>query len=132
MSNREAVPESAAADSVPLTRGPSPPVRTLVKLVSLSAIGALLFVFHGLSFHLTPWSQAIINGIVKYGYPTDGQRDTTVVLFREDNLRALNESYPVSYERHAEILEALSVYGPRAVFVDFAFVDRRSPDDVEP
>jgi len=130
VSNRDVMAETAAVDSMPSPRSPSPLVRTLVKLVSLSAVGALLFVFHGISFHLTPWSQAIINGIVKYGYPTDGQRDTTVVLFREDNLRTLNESYPVSYERHAEVLEALSVYGPRAVFVDFAFIDTRSPADV--
>lgn len=130
MSNPPSDVPSAAAVSPPVPKGPSPLVRTVVKLVSLSAIGALLFVFHGLSFHLTPWSQAIINGIVKYGYPKDGQTDTTVVLFREENLRALNEAYPVSYERHAEVLEALSVYGPRAVFVDFAFIDRRSPADV--
>jgi hypothetical protein len=56
--------EAAAVDSMPSPRGSSPLVRTLVKLVSLSAVGALLFVFHEISFHLTPWSQAIINGIV--------------------------------------------------------------------
>ncbi len=90
--------------------GPSPTVRTIVRLLALSAIGALLFVFHGISLHLTPWSQAIINGIVKYAYPTTGQDDTTVVLFRERNLRELNEAYPVSYDRHADVLEALSLY----------------------
>ena len=105
--------------------------RTLVRFAILSAIGGVLFVFHGISFHLTPWSQAIINGIVKYGYGDAGQADTTVVLFREENLQALDESYPVSYERHAEVLEALSVYRPRAVFVDFAFVDKRRREDVE-
>jgi hypothetical protein len=118
-------PGEVAADVV--AGGPSPTVRTIVRLLALSAIGATLFVFHGISMHLTPWSQAIINGIVKYAYPTTGQDDTTVVLFRERNLRELNEAYPVSYDRHADVLEALSLYGPRAVFVDFAFVDRR-PD----
>ncbi len=85
--------------------------------------------FHGISLHLTPWSQAIVNGIVKYAYPPNGQHDTTVVLFREENLAELAESFPVSYARHAEVLEALSVYAPRAVFVDFAFIDARSPED---
>jgi len=118
-------PLSAAAG------GPSPLLRTLVQFVGVSMLGAFLFVFHGISLHLTPWSQAIVNGIVKYAYPTRGQDDTTVVLFREDNLRDLKESYPVSYERHAEVLEALSVYEPAAVFVDFAFVDARSADEVK-
>ena len=85
--------------------------------------------FHGISLHLTPWSQAIVNGIVKYAYPPTGQIDTTVVLFREENLAELAESFPVSYARHAEVLEALASYGPRAVFVDFAFIDARSPED---
>ena len=110
--------------SVP--RLPAPLTRILVRLGVLVLIGALLFVFHGIRTYLTPWSQAIINGIVKYIYPADGQAETTVLLFREDNLRVLKESYPVSYPRHAEILDALSVYQPRAVFMDFVFVDRRA------
>jgi CHASE2 domain-containing sensor protein len=103
--------------------------RALAQFLFLSAIGVVLFMFHGISLHLTPWSQAIVNGIVKYAYPPDGQDDTTVVLFREENLAELAESFPVSYARHAEVLEALSVYRPRAVFVDFAFIDARSPED---
>jgi CHASE2 domain-containing sensor protein len=103
----------------------------LVRFIVLSAIGAGLFVFHGIAFHLTPWSQTIINGIVKHIYPPDHQEDMTVVLFREENLRQFKEPYPVSYERHAEVLEALSTHAPRAVFVDFAFIDPRPPKEVK-
>jgi CHASE2 domain-containing sensor protein len=113
---------SAPDHPVPPASQPSPAVRTLARFAALWIIGALLFVFHGISLHLTPWSQAIVNGIVKYGYPTRGQADTTVILFTEENLKNLQESYPVRYERHAEVLEALAAYQPRAVFVDFAFV----------
>ena len=60
----------------------------------------------------------------------DRPADTTVVLFREENLAELGESFPVSYARHAEVLEALASYGPRAVFVDFAFIDARSREDI--
>jgi CHASE2 domain-containing sensor protein len=130
-SQEEPIPGSAAAESDPLGRGPSSRVRLLIRFIALSAIGGLLFVFHGISLHLTPWSQAIINGIVKYSYRTTGQDDTTVVLFREENLRDLNESYPVSYRSHADVLEALAAYKPRAVFVDFAFVDRRSKAEID-
>ncbi len=110
-------------------RRPGAATRAIAQFLFLSAIGMLLFMFHGISLHLTPWSQAIINGIVKYAYPATGQLDTTVVLFREENLAELGESFPVSYARHAEVLEALASYGPRAVFVDFAFIDARSPED---
>lgn len=121
-----AVVEAAPAG----TRRPGPAVRALAQFLFLTGIGVVLFVFHGISLHLTPWSQAIVNGVVKYAYQADGQHDTTVVLFREENLAELSESYPVSYARHAEILEALSVYEPRAVFVDFAFIDARPPEDL--
>src|SRR5262245_28769629 len=91
-------------------------------------IGYAFFVFHGLSFHLPPWSQAFINAIVKYTYGHAGQRDTTVVLFREDNLKHLDVQYPVPYRVHAQVLEALASYRPRAVFIDFAFIDAREDD----
>lgn len=121
---------SAVIDSAPVgVRRPGPAARALAQFLLLSAVGVVLFMFHGISLHLTPWSQAIVNGIVKYAYPPKGQIDTTVVLFREENLAELAESFPVSYARHAEVLEALAVYGPRAVFVDFAFIDARSPED---
>jgi len=103
----------------------------LIRLSALVLIGAILFVFHGIKFYLDPWSQAVINGIVKYIYPSHGQAETTVVLFREENLRMLKEPYPVSYERHAEILEALSIYQPRAVFLDFVFLDKRPREATE-
>jgi CHASE2 domain len=111
-------------------RRPSTALRMVVQFMILSIVGSGLFLFHGISLHLTPWSQAVVNGIVKYVYKGDGQADTTVVLFREEHLAELGESYPVSYEGHAEVLEALSAYHPRAVFVDFAFVDRRSGQDI--
>jgi hypothetical protein len=122
---------SAEIDSAPVgVRRPGPAARALAQFLLLSAIGIVLFMFHGISLHLTPWSQAIVNGIVKYAYPPKGQNDTTVVLFREENLAELAESFPVSYARHAEVLEALAIYGPRAVFVDFAFIDARGPEDL--
>lgn len=128
MSESHAEPASAETRGGYDSQGPSPLTRLLIRFTALVLIGAALFVFHGIRYYLKPWSQAIINGIVKYVYPADGQAQTTVVLFREDNLKMLKEPYPVSYERHAEILEALSVYKPRAVFMDFVFVDKRAPE----
>jgi CHASE2 domain-containing sensor protein len=119
-------------DSIAVSQGPSASTRTLVQFVFLAALGALLFNLHGISLHLTPWSQAIVNAIVKYTYDQTGQNKTLVVLFREENLATLRESFPISYARHAEVLEALAVYEPAAVFVDFAFIDKRPGQDVAP
>jgi CHASE2 domain-containing sensor protein len=118
--------------SIAVSQGPSSSFRTLVQFAFLAALGALLFNFHGISMHLTPWSQAIVNALVKYTYDPTGQDQTLVVLFREENLAKLGESFPISYARHAEVLEALSLYEPRAVFVDFAFIDKRPGQDVRP
>lgn len=112
------------------SRDPGPVVRALFRLGALAAIGFVLLHSDGITIHFTPWSQAIINGIVKYTYPPVGQAQTTVVLFLEQNLHDLGESYPVSYERHAEVLEALSVHRPSAVFMDFVFLDRRSDEQI--
>lgn len=97
----------------------------VVRALLLAVIGYCFFIFHGLSSHLNPWSQAVINAAVKHFYPKDGQKDITVLLFREDNLASLDTHYPVPYQRHADIIEALASYAPRAVFIDFAFVDNR-------
>ena len=132
MSSPVAHDGTMADDSIAVTEGPSPSTRALVQFVFLAALGALLFNFHGISLHLTPWSQAIVNAIVKYTYDATGQQKTLVVLFREENLATLKESFPISYARHAEVLEALAVYEPAAVFIDFAFIDKRPGQDVAP
>lgn len=99
----------------------------IIRVILLAVIGYAFFIFHGLSSHLTPWSQALINAVVKYTYSTAAQDKITVVLFREENLSDLNTHYPVPYRLHAEIIEALASYSPQAVFVDFAFIDNRDP-----
>ena len=86
---------SAEIDSASVgVRRPGPATRAIAQFVFLAAVGAMLSMFHGISLHLTPWSQAIVNGVVKYAYPPTGQADTTVVLFREENLAELGESFP--------------------------------------
>jgi CHASE2 domain-containing sensor protein len=91
----------------------------------LAVVGYGFFVFHGLSSHLNPWSQALINAAAKFAYPDDGQKAISVLLFREENLAELGTHYPVPYKLHAEVIEALASYNPKAVFIDFAFVDKR-------
>lgn len=108
--------------------------RRLLRIALLILIGYFCFVFEGLSSHLNPWSQALINAMVKFGYDRDklAQDEITVLLFREDNLASLNTHYPVPYAVHADVLEALATYAPKAVFIDFAFVDSRKNEKIEP
>jgi hypothetical protein len=86
----------------PPLRVPSRGVRIAVQSALLFLVGLGLLVFHGLVFDLTPWSQVMINHIVERIYPDAGQQDTSVVLFREKNLRELNAGYPVAYELQAD------------------------------
>lgn len=113
----------------PPLRVPSRRARITAQSALLLLVGSVVLVFHGLSFDLTPWSQVMINQIVEGIYPDDGQKDTTVVLFQERNLRELKAGYPVSYEVQADVFEALASYGPRAVFIDFVFIDERPHED---
>lgn len=109
----------------------TPKTARYVRVLLLAVVGYGFFVFHGLSSHLNPWSQALINAAAKYAYPDDGQKAISVVLFREENLAELGTHYPVPYKLHAEIIEALASYGPKAVFIDFAFVDKRDDKSIK-
>lgn len=102
-----------------------------VRVLLLAVVGYGFFVFHGLSSHLNPWSQALINAAAKFTYPDDGQKAISVLLFREENLAELGTHYPVPYKLHAEVIEALASYGPKAVFIDFAFVDKRDDKSIK-
>lgn len=107
-------------------------VGQLVQMAALTLAGYAFFIAHGLSPHIDPWSQAFINLAVQHIYPKEGQEDTTVLLFREENIASLDSHYPVPYDVHAQVIEALASYEPRAVFIDFAFVDKRRGEDVGP
>lgn len=104
--------------------------RKVLQVIILSSIGYLFFVFHGLAFHLTPWSQVMVNGVVKHVYDQSKQGDTTVLLFDEKDLKALKTYYPVPWELHADVLNALTTYAPKTVVIDFAFMDRRPGENL--
>lgn len=105
--------------------------RRAIQISILMTIGAVFFIFHGLSFELTPWNQALINSIAKHAYDSSKQEETTVLLFREKDLVDLHTYYPVPWELHAEVLSALATHAPRTVFVDFSFLDRRPGENID-
>ncbi len=106
-------------------------VRQTVQWAIISGLGLFFYFGHGIRFELTPWSQALVNVVTNFEYGKLGQIETTVLLYTEDDLKEFKSPYPVSYQKHADVLEELESYSPRAVFIDFAFVDEHTEEDVQ-
>lgn len=71
------------------------------------------------------YSQDIVNQVFASHYP-DGARDKlSVVLITDDALDFLEEAWPASYGFHAQVLNTLLAFKPRAVMIDLLFRDRR-------
>jgi len=66
-----------------------------------------------------------------YFYGTEGRDQVSVAIIDEDTLHTLQAPWPWKYGDHARALDALLQYHPKAVVVDFLFVDSR-PDDTLP
>jgi CHASE2 domain-containing sensor protein len=64
-------------------------------------------------------------------YGTEGRDQISVALIDEPTLADLQMPWPWKYGDHARMLDALLQYKPKAVVIDFLFVDTR-PDDTLP
>jgi hypothetical protein len=60
-------------------------------------------------------------------YPTTGRDQISVAVVDEQTLQRLQMPWPWNYSAHARALDAILAYKPKAVVVDFLFVDLR-PD----
>jgi hypothetical protein len=87
----------------------------------------------GFSDLVQRYTQDVSNLLITgpYFYPTTGQKQISVALVDDDTLHALDMPWPWNYGEHARVLDALLAYHPRAVILDFLFVDSR-PDDTLP
>lgn len=66
-----------------------------------------------------------------YFYGSEGREKVSVAIIDEDTLHTLQAPWPWKYGDHARALDALLQLHPKAVVVDFLFVDSR-PDDTLP
>lgn len=66
-----------------------------------------------------------------YFYGTEGRDQVSVAIIDEDTLHTLQAPWPWKYGDHARALDSLLQFHPKAVIVDFLFVDSR-PDDTLP
>lgn len=75
------------------------------------------------------YTQDISNLLITgpYLYPTTGRDKVSVALIEEDTLHTLDMPWPWNYGAHKQALDAILGYKPKAVVVDFLFVDSR-PD----
>jgi hypothetical protein len=71
-------------------------------------------------------SDLLITG--PYFYGTEGRDNVSVAIIDENTLHTLRAPWPWKYGDHARVLDALLQYKPKAVVLDFLFVDSR-PDD---
>lgn len=74
------------------------------------------------------YAQDISNLLVTgpYFYGDAGQKAISAAIVDEDTLQTLQMPWPWSYGAHARVLDALLAYHPKAVVVDFLFVDARN------
>jgi len=102
-------------------------------------IVAVLFSFATIQIWMNPfgfsdlvqrYSQDVSDLLVTgpYFYGTEGRDNVSVAIVDENTLHTLKAPWPWKYGDHARILDALLQYKPKAVVVDFLFVDSR-PDD---
>ncbi len=74
-------------------------------------------------------SNLLITGPFVYG--SGGHEQISAAIIDEETLHTLDMPWPWSYGAHARALDALLAYHPKAVVVDFLFVDTR-PDPTLP
>jgi hypothetical protein len=105
-------------------------------------VAAVLMFFAWLQIALNPfgfsdltqrYSQDVSNLLITgpYFYPTAGRDQVSVALIEEDTLQSLQMPWPWNYGAHKQALDAILAYHPKAVVVDFLFVDSR-PDETLP
>lgn len=105
-------------------------------------VALVLFAFSYMQISLNPfgfsdltqrYSQDVSNLLITgpYLYPTTGRDQVSVALIEEDTLFNTKTPWPWSYGTHARVLDAILAYKPKAVVIDFLFVDARNDDTLQ-
>ncbi|SDS58749.1 sensor domain CHASE2-containing protein [Halopseudomonas litoralis] len=83
----------------------------------------------GISERLDKYTQDLFNSRAgSWIYPTDRQQDVAVLLLTDEVVDAvLQGQWPAPYSFHASILDDLLVHQPRAVFIDFYWMNQNKP-----
>lgn len=114
----------------------------LGKRVPLWFVALVLFAFSLIQILLNPfgfsdltqrYTQDVSNLLITgpFLYPETGRDRVSVALIDEESLHALQMPWPWSYGEHARALDTIRVYKPKAVVIDFLFVDARNDDTLK-
>ena len=75
--------------------------------------------------HFRAWSRDIFYRAWAPMYPVPPKKAVSVVMVDEKTLLEEGDYFPLKYETHARILERILARDPKALFMDFAFMDAR-------
>lgn len=64
------------------------------------------------------------------GYATAGQEAITVVTIDDDDLEALEYSWPLGLDYYQRLVDHIVEARPRAIFLDLMFLDRKKPAEI--
>lgn len=107
-----------------------PAAREIVVEILFTGLIALVLLYWN-PFNL--WSRfddggrAVLQSVFSVEYSHERPK-TAVVLVGDDFLEQWDYSWPLPLEGHEAILESIAEGRPRAIFIDFMFIDRRESD----
>ena len=103
----------------------------LLLTLTLAAFMWLFLAFSplGISARLDKYTQDLFNAHLSgWIYPGEHQQDTAVLLLTDEVVDAvLQGQWPAPYSFHATILSDLLEHQPRAVFIDFYWMNQHKP-----
>lgn len=103
----------------------------LLLTLTLAAFMWLFLAFSplGISARLDKYTQDLFNAHLSgWIYPAEHQQDTAVLLLTDEVVDAvLQGQWPAPYSFHATILSDLLEHQPRAVFIDFYWMNQHKP-----
>ena len=105
--------------------------RYLIFTVLLAAVMWLFLAYSpmGVSERLDKYTQDLFNSRAgSWVYPNDRQQDLTVLLLTDEVVDGvLHGQWPAPYSFHASVLDDLLVHQPRAVFIDYYWMNLLKP-----
>jgi len=102
-----------------------------VGLIVCVGLISVYFSPFGIADHLDNYSQDLFNkvaGRFEVIYPAEGQSQISVLLLTDETVDgAFLGKWPIPYSAHARILNNLLRYSPKAVVVDFLWLNQEKP-----
>ena len=103
----------------------------IVALIVCMGLISIYFSPFGISDRLDNYSQDLFNkffGKYEFIYPSIGQQQISVLLLTDQTVDGLfSGKWPISYSGHARILNNLLRYKPKAVVIDFLWLNQEKP-----